>query len=1001
MSGRDWKSTLLLPKTEFPMKADLPKREPARLLRWQDGDLYGRIRAARKGAPQFVFHDGPPYANGKIHMGTAMNKILKDLVVRSKTLAGFDAPYVPGWDCHGLPIELKVDKELGPKKREMSDVAIRRACRQFAEKWIDDQRGDFKRLGILGAWDTPYRTMDFSYQASIAKAFGTFVEKNLVTFGFKSVLWCVHDRTALAEAEIEYEDRMDPSIYVAMPLDEDSSRVAWPGLFGERGSPRPYAVIWTTTPWTLPANRAITLGKGIEYILLRRKSEPDVAYLVAEALVPQVTAALGWTDASPLPHSQKSGEVIAAASPALRYARPFASDPLDNFGFLLGEHVSTTDGTGLVHTAPGHGRDDYEVVRRSGFKVDDPALCPVDEGGFYDANAPEFLRGKRVVIPGTPDQSANDAVLAALATSPVEASSFGGRPDKDQSGSLLLSKKSLSHSYPHCWRCKNPVIFRATHQWFIDLSAIRDTALSEIHNRVAWIPPFGENRIGAMVENRLEWTISRQRRWGSPITFLRCTHCKEKGVVSHYPSVSGDVDAQEKREREDFFESVYRLFRECGADAWYDDEHFPPSYFLRKSSSSSSSSPACSRCGGTSFEKIKDILDVWFDSGVSHAAVLRSGDYGLADPYAATPPTPVMYLEGHDQHRGWFQSSLLTSVAMTGRAPYDIVATHGFLLDVDARKMSKSVGNVVSPQAVIQHDGADVLRLFFASSDYTDDVRFSKEIFARTADAYRKIRNTARFLLSNLFDFDPATNAVPDARLEPLDRWVLDAAARFAVEARDAYARYEFHTASRRLLEFVTTDLSAFWCDVRKDALYVLAANDPVRRSAQTAAWRIVETIALTLSPICPFTAEEIFESTPGNAAGDPSALFLKSWSDLRLPEISSNEREAWGWLLASRADFLGQLEPLRRDGKVGSASQATAVVGRGGAVDEALAALSLSEEKLADVFGVASLVREGEVGVFVRPAEGAKCPRCWQVRKDVEPGDDGICARCRRVVGE
>jgi isoleucyl-tRNA synthetase len=982
MSGRDWKSTLLLPKTEFPMKADLPKREPTRLARWHDEDLYGLIRRARAGAPRFVFHDGPPYANGKIHMGTAMNKILKDLVVRSKTLAGFDAPYVPGWDCHGLPIELKVDKELGPKKREMSDVAIRQACRQFAEKWIDDQRGDFKRLGILGAWDTPYRTMDFSYQASIAKAFGTFVEKNLVTFGFKAVLWCVHDRTALAEAEIEYEDKTDWSIYVAMPIREDSARGVWGPLIGSGEVRQLYAVIWTTTPWTLPANRAIALGPKIEYVLLRRESEPGAAYLVAEMLVPQVTAALGWRDASPLPHSKKSGETISDGE--LKYWRPFAS-PYENignnFGFLLGEHVSTSDGTGLVHTAPGHGRDDYEVVRRAGFKVDDPALCPVDEGGYYDANAPESLRGKRVVTPKTPADDASAAVLDALRAG-------------EASGAKLLAASKAPHSYPHCWRCKNPVIFRATHQWFIDLSAIRDSALSEIHHRVTWIPPFGENRIGAMVENRLEWTISRQRRWGSPITFLRCTDCKEKGVVSHFPAVAGNVTEKEKREREEFFERVRETFHQHGADAWYDDERFPPSYFLREGG-------ACSRCGGTSFEKLKDILDVWFDSGVSHAAVLRSGDYGLSDPYSATPPVPVMYLEGHDQHRGWFQSSLLTSVAMTGRAPYDIVATHGFLLDVDARKMSKSVGNVVSPQAVIQHDGADVLRLFFASSDYTDDVRFSKEIFARTADAYRKIRNTARFLLSNLFDFDPATNAVPDARLEPLDRWVLDAAARLTDDARAAYGAYEFHTVSRRLLEFVTTDLSAFWCDVRKDALYVLAANDAVRRSAQTAAFRLAEALAIALSPICPFTAEEIFESIPGNA-GDPSALFLQSWASLTLPKISSNEREAWGRVVALRAEFLQALEPLRREGLVGSAAQATAVVGRVAGLDEALRTLSLSEEKLAEVLAVPSLVRDaGAEGVLVRPAEGAKCPRCWQVRKDVEPGDDGICARCRRVVGE
>ncbi len=998
MIARDWKSTLLLPKTEFPMKADLPKREPLRLARWHAEDLYRRIRDARAGAPRFLLHDGPPYANNKIHIGTAMNKILKDLVVRTKTLAGFDAPYVPGWDCHGLPIELGVDKELGPKKREMSDVAIRQACRKFAERWIDDQRADFKRLGILGRWAAPYRTMDFSYQAEIAKAFGAFVDRGLVTFGFKSVLWCVRDRTALAEAEIEYEDRTDPSIYVAMPLDDDSSRSAWPGLVEAAGAPRLYALIWTTTPWTLPANRAITLGKEIEYVLLRRESDPGSAYLVAAALVPQVTAALGWRDASPLPLSKKSGEAIRNAG--LRYRRPFAEASETNFGFLLGEHVSTTDGTGLVHTAPGHGRDDYEVVRRAGFVVDDPSLCPVDEGGFYDVNAPEFLRGKRVVIPKTPDQSANDAVLAALARNPAEASSFRGRPEKDQSGSLLLSKTSLSHSYPHCWRCKQPVIFRATHQWFIDLGALRERAMSEIRDRVEWIPSYSENRIGAMVENRLEWAISRQRRWGSPITFLRCTDCNEKGVVSHYPAVAGNVTEKEKREREEFFERVRGTFRLHGADAWYDDIAFPTSYFLGKSSSSSSSSSAaCARCGGTNFEKVKEILDVWFDSGVSHAAVLRSGDYGLENPYTATPAVPVMYLEGHDQHRGWFQSSLLTSVALTDRAPYDAVLTHGFVVAGDGRKMSKSLGNTVELHHLLKTDGADVIRLWVASLDYTNDDPISEEILKRTAEAYRKIRNTARFLLGNLFDFDPAKDAVEEDRIEPLDRYILDVAARVAADCRAAYETYAFHAAARRLLEFVTSDLSAFWCDVRKDTLYVEKAADPVRRSAQTASARIVELLAIALSPLCPFTAEEIWEAIPGNAS-DPSGIFLKSWSNLRLPEISSNEREAWGRVLALRAEFLQALEPLRREGRVGSAAQAEAVVGRVAGFDEALRTLSLSEEEFAEVLAVPSLVRDAAAeGVSVRPAQGTKCSRCWQVRTDVEPG--GICARCRRVVGE
>jgi isoleucyl-tRNA synthetase len=991
MVERDWKATLLLPRTVFPMKGDLPNREPGRLSRWEAEDLYGRIRAARKGCPVFFLHDGPPYANGSIHMGTSMNKILKDLVVRSKTLAGFDAPFVPGWDCHGLPIELKVDKELGPGSRAMTDVEFRRACRAYAEKWIDVQRTGFRRLGVLGSWSAPYRTMDLSYQSEIARAFGSFVEKGLVSFGFKSVLWCVHDRTALAEAEIEYEDKEDWSIYVAMPMVVDEvARRHWEFL--QSDVDRLYALIWTTTPWTLPANRAITLGPNIEYVLLRRKSEPAESYLLAEALVPAVTAALGWTDAAVLSHSKKSGAALADRRHSLRYRRPLAEDPSENFGFLLGDFVSTTDGTGLVHTAPGHGRDDYEVVRRSGLKVDDPALCPVDEAGYYDAHAPEALRGRRVVSPKIPSDDASAAVLAALEAG-------------DPSGARLLSKAKAPHSYPHCWRCKNPVIFRATHQWFIDLAALRETALGEIRDRVTWVPPFSENRIGAMVDNRLEWTISRQRRWGSPITFLRCADCAQKGVVSHFPQVAGDVSERSAEERRTFFERVRATFREHGADAWYDGERFPPSYFLSRSSSDSSfssssdpsSSPACSRCGGTTFEKLKDILDVWFDSGVSHAAVLRSGDYGLADPYAADPPVPVMYLEGHDQHRGWFQSSLLTSVALTERAPYDIVLTHGFVVAGDGRKMSKSLGNTIEPQELLKSYGADVIRLWVASLDYTSDDPLSKEILTRTAEAYRKIRNTAKFLLGNLFDFDPSRHAVSDGRLEPVERWVLDAAARFASESAEAYERYEFHSVVRRLLDFVTTDLSAFWCDIRKDAFYVLAPSDPARRSAQTAAFRLVETMAIALSPICPFTAEEIWEAIPARGA-DPSALFLKSWSDLALPRLSPAERNAWELVLALRAEFVQALEPLRRDGRVGTAAQAAAVVGSDARLDEALRTLSLSDERLAEVMAVSSLARDAAgSGLLVRPADGTKCPRCWQVRTDVAAG--GVCARCRRVV--
>jgi isoleucyl-tRNA synthetase len=986
MGERDWKSTRLLPRTSFPMKGDLPKREPERLRRWVEGRLYERVRAARAGAPVCLLHDGPPYANGKIHLGHSMNKTLKDLVIRSRTLAGYDAPYLPGWDCHGLPIELNMLKELGHRKAGFSDVELRLACREFAEKWIANQRSDFLRLGILGSWERPYKTMDFAYQAEIARAFGVFVSKGLVTFGFKPVLWCVNCGTALAEAEVEYADKSDPSIYVAMPIVVDGiARGHWEFL--QSDVDKVHALIWTTTPWTLPANRALTLGPNIEYILLRRESEPAVSYLLAEALVPTVTAALGWTDAVVLPHSKKNGLTLADRQHSLRYLRPFAENPSENLGFLVGDFVSTTDGTGLVHTAPGHGREDYDVVRRSGFSVDDPALCPVDETGRYDLHAPEDLRGKRVVSARSADEDANRAVLDALA-------------EGDPSGVRLLGRSDVTHSYPHCWRCKKPVVFRATHQWFIDLGALKERALAEIRGRVRWIPAFGENRIGAMVENRLEWTISRQRRWGSPIPFLKCRTCAAKGAASHFPAIAPDVSQEERNAREEFFERVWKTFREHGADAWYDDA-FPPSFFLGSSSS-------CSRCGGRDFEKLTEILDVWFDSGVSHAAVLRSGAYADRTPEPVAAKAEVIYLEGHDQHRGWFQSSLLTGIALHGRAPFDVVVTHGFVVDGQGRKMSKSLGNVVAPQDVIARHGADVLRLWVASLDYTNDDPLDEEILARTAEAYRKLRNTARFLLGNLFDFDPARNAVDDERLEPLERYILDRGARLVEEVASAYERYEFHAVARRLLDFATVDLSAFWCDVRKDAFYVLAADDPVRRSAQTAAFRLAETIALLFSPICPFTSEEIWEHLPGHET-DPSALFLKTLSDVKLPRVSSNEREAWSRLLALRANVTARLEPLRRDGTIGSAAQAAVEIGSSAALEADLSALSLADEKLAELFAVPQLVRGAAVTgpgtgdlyddlpLDVRPADGAKCPRCWQVRRDV--GAEGLCARCRAVV--
>ncbi len=969
MEARDYKDTLHLPKTSFPMKADLPKREPERLARWVGSGLYEKVLAARRkaGARRYILHDGPPYANGRIHIGTALNKILKDIVVRSKTMAGFEAPYVPGWDCHGLPIELKVDKELGARKREMDPVTFRKACREYAQKWVVAQRDDFQRLGILGAWEAPYRTMDYGYQASIARAFGTFLEQGLVTFGFKAVLWCVQCKTALAEAEVEYEDRKDASIHVAFPMPvTDSLRALWGDAL--TADSELFAVIWTTTPWTLPANRAVCLGPEIPYVLARRASEPAKLYLLAEPLVEATAKALSWSDLAAVPGTTRKGTAIEGTRPT--YRRPFDTDGI-SFGFLLGEHVSTDDGTGLVHTAPGHGREDHDAVKRSGHPVDDPSLCPVDPAGFYDAHVPEPLRGKRVVAAKSPDLDANRAVLALLEAG-------------DPSGTRLLGRSDLVHSYPHCWRCKSPVVFRATHQWFIDLGALRDRALTEIREKVEWVPAFGVNRIGAMVENRLEWTISRQRLWGSPITILRPAEPRDD--VEYYPSADDPVELKL------FFDHLVAIFEKYGADAWWDEENFPAEAFV----------PPSSKWKGVAFEKVKDILDVWFDSGVSHAAVLGTSGYGVASPYDDATAAPVLYLEGHDQHRGWFQSSLLTAVALRGKAPYDTVVTHGFVVAGDGRKMSKSMGNTVEPDEVISKHGADVLRLWVASTDYTDDIRLNQEILTRTSEAYRKIRNTARFLLSNLFDFDPAANSVDAENLEPVDRLLVARAALLVADARKAYDRFEFHVVARRLREFATTDLSALWCDVRKDALFVLGKDDLARRSAQTAAYRIAEALALLLNPLCPFTAEEIWESLPGHEGTSPN---LSTWDSLSLATLTDEQHAAWGRLLEVRGAFVGALEPLRRDGVVGTSAQARAEVERTAAFAADLATTGLDEARFAELLIVPEVVfhspaAEGDIAlpaVSAHAAEGTKCPRCWQVKRD---GDaTGLCGRCRAIL--
>ena len=766
----DYKSTLNLPRTDFPMKADLPRREPERLAAWDGMDLEAAIRRSRAGRPKFIFHDGPPYANGHIHLGTAMNKILKDGVVRSRTMMGFDAPYVPGWDCHGLPIEQKVDKQLGSKKRDMDAVAIRKACREYAQGFIDIQREEFRRLGVGGNWRRPYTTMSFPYEADIARAFGEFYEKDLLFRDLKSVRWCFTDRTALAEAELEYEERADPAITVAFPTELS---------LGERRVDAAL-LIWTTTPWTIPSNVAIAAHPEETYVAVDAGGR---VFVLAERRLESVAKDAGWSEWKVLhrwPGATLAGWLYGHPLPEPSRGELAPEDTKKAFRVVLGDYVTMDTGTGLVHTAPGHGEDDFLTGKREGL----PILSPVDESGRYTTVAK--YRGKKVL-------DANAEIVEDLRAA----------------GALVAVDPSFRHEYPHCWRCKNPVIFRATVQWFVRLddprTDVRAGALDAIR-RVKWIPPWGEARIAGMVENRREWVVSRQRRWGSPITVLFAMRDGERAEV--YPW----RDSPEEQRK--FFAHLVEIFRKEGGDAWYAR---PAEDFLP---------PGADRRGFASFEKETDIMDVWFDSGVSHIAVLRSGEWPELLRGGDGPPADV-YLEGHDQHRGWFQSSLLTSVALYGDAPYRSVITHGFFQDVSGRKMSKSLGNVVEPQELIRRYGADILRFWVFSLDYRDDTPISEEILARCAEAYRKIRNTARYLISNLYDFDPERDAVAGESLLPLDAWALRET-RLAMERiREAYERYDFHVVYHTLVNLCATTLSAVYLDVLKDRLYASGAGSP------------------------------------------------------------------------------------------------------------------------------------------------------------------------------
>ena len=935
----DWKDTLNLPQTEFPMKANLPVAEPQMLARWNAMNLYGQLRDARAGKPKFVLHDGPPYANGSIHIGTAINKILKELVVKSKSMSGYDAPYVVGFDCHGLPIELKVDKELGAKKRDMSVLEFCRACRAYAERFIGTMTEQFQRLGILGTWDAPYLTMDYRYQAAIARTFGRFVEKGLVYKGKKPVHWCIHCRTALAEAEVEYADHVSPSIYVEFALaPESQAEIAQrvPKLAGRNVS----VVIWTTTPWTIPSNLAIAFHPEFDYAAYDLEGR---AVIMAEGLASRVAEATGLAFGAPV------AKMKGADLEKLRFRHPlYARDSIA----VLADYVTLDAGTGAVHTAPGHGADDFTTGQRYGLEI----YAPVGPGGHF-LESVELFSGQRVF-------DANASVEQAL-----------------KERSRLLHRSNFSHQYPHCWRCHNPVIFLATSQWFIRMDGdpaiaadgktpqtLREAALSAIDSDVKWIPAWGHDRIYNMVSSRPDWCISRQRVWGVPIPAVDCTKCGEAITTPGLVEIAAKV------------------FEAHGADAWYDRpvEDFLPTGL------------ACPSCSGTTFEKEMNILDVWFDSGSSHEAVLS------VRPELTWPSD--IYLEGSDQHRGWFQSSLLLGLGTRGRPPYRQVVTNGFVIDTDGQKMSKSIGNVIAPQDVINQSGADVLRLWAAMSDYWEDIRVSKEILTRASEAYRKIRNTLRYLIGNLYDFDPSRDRVSIDALEDVDRYILLRYGQVAKQTLAAYDAYDFSTIFQTVNAFTTVDLSAFYADVSKDRLYTFASGSKERRSAQTAMYVIADGLARLLAPILSFTTDELWQYLPGSREESVHlALFPEGASLDGLDDPALTTR--WERLIAVRDQVLAKIEPLRKDKQIGSSLQAKVTLS---ATGDDLALLRSHEAQLPMLFIVSEVeVREGTQGggleISIDRARGVKCERCWRYVANVssDPQRPGICDRCQDALAE
>ena len=928
----DYKETLNLPKTKFPMKANLIKREPEMIEKWDRDNLYHMIRKASEGRKNYMLHDGPPYANGNIHMGTAFNKILKDIIIKSKQMAGYNAPYVPGWDCHGLPIEHRVDAELGQKKAGMSQVEIRKYCREYANKYINIQRNEFKRLGVLGEWERPYLTMNFPYEAAIVRECGKFSLNGSLYKSKKPIHWCISCQTALAEAEVEYEEHTSPSVFVKFPMISDLGPL-YPSLEGRDVS----MVIWTTTPWTLPANLAIALHPDFEYVAVETKD--DQVLILAKRLMALCMDAFGI----------KSYKVIEELD-ATKLENLKAKHPLyDRESIIvLAPYVTLDAGTGCVHTAPGHGREDYET----GLSYNLEVYSPVDDSGCFTDDVGYFA--------GLEVFEANRAVNQKL----------------DELGALL-KEEEITHEYPHCWRCKRPVIFRSTEQWFISMEKndLRKKALQEI-KKVSWFPNWGQERIYGLIENRPDWCISRQRAWGVPITLFYCEECN-RTLIS-----------------EDILEHIILKVEESGADVWFME---PAERLLPPGTT-------CPDCGSVHFKKETDILDVWFDSGVSYAAVMESRDY-LDSP-------ADLYLEGSDQHRGWFHSSLLCSVGTRGIAPYKSVLTHGFVVDGAGKAMHKSAGNVIAPEELIKNYGAEIIRLWVAGEDYRDNIRLSEEILQRLTEAYRRIRNTCRYLLGNLSDFDPSGDRVPYEQMEELDRWALNRLQEISGRVLGAYENFEFHPVYHGLHNFCVLDLSSFYLDIIKDRLYISPPKSVKRRSAQTAINEILETLVRLLSPILSFTADEVWQHMKADGR-EPSVhmdLFVPVKEEYKDPELA----ERWENIISIRREVTKAIEVARKEKRVGHSLDAAITLGLPA---ELLKKMEPYRDQLRSIFIISSvdLVPPEEIDggyeseeitglkVKVIPAQDPKCERCWVRDKTV--GDDGlhptVCQRCLEAMRE